>query len=60
MEFIPICVECDNFYWKDKCPYYNPIPHDIKNREAKCTYFSDGEYELFSAEAYPRKENKIE
>lgn len=53
MEFVPICLECKNFHTKDTCPYYDPIPHEIKNRETKCPYFSGGEYDLFSAEAKP-------
>lgn len=46
MEFIPICLECDNYQKKDYCPYYQPIPFEIKNREIKCNYFSGGRYDL--------------
>lgn len=47
MEFIPICLECNNFKQYDKCQYYEPIPQKIKNREVKCPHFSGGDYELF-------------
>lgn len=55
MEFIPICIECNYFQNGNSCPFYKPIPHEIKNREVRCPYFSGGEYELFTADAYPDK-----
>lgn len=56
MEFIPICVECNNFRDGDKCPFFAPIPHEIKNREIKCPHFTGGVYDLFTADAYPETE----
>jgi hypothetical protein len=50
MEFIPLCLECDNYKNKDYCPYYQPIPYKIKNRETECVYFSEGKYELIGKE----------
>lgn len=56
MEFIPICIECNHFQNGNSCQFYKPIPHEIKNREVRCPYFSGGEYELFTADAYPDEE----
>lgn len=50
MEFVPICLECDNFRKGDRCRFFEPIPHEIKNRENRCPHFSGGEYDLFTAE----------
>lgn len=50
MEFVPICLECDNFKKCDYCRFFEPIPHKIKNRETQCPYFSGGEYDLFADE----------
>lgn len=55
MEFVPICLECNNFKQCDKCQYYKPIPQKIKNREVKCPHFFSGDYELFIA--VPKNEN---
>lgn len=58
MEFVPICLECNHFKKINYCPFYNPIPHEIKNREINCRYFSGGEYGLFTSEARPKTEEK--
>ena len=58
MEFVPICIECDHFRKSDYCPFYQPIPHEIKNRETKCPHFSGGEYDLFTADAHPKEDHK--
>ena len=54
MEYIPICLECENFKKGDKCKYFDPIPFKIKNRETRCKYYSGGEYELYGKNAYPK------
>ena len=56
MEFIPICLECEYFQKGNRCKFYNPIPHEIKNREKRCSYFSDEGYELFTEEVYSDEE----
>ena len=48
MEFVPVCLECNNFKENDKCRYYRPIPFSIKNLEKKCPHFTGGEYELLN------------
>lgn len=50
MEFIPICLECENFKSKDKCKYFRKIPDEIKLRIKRCKWYSNGEYELFLPE----------
>lgn len=55
MEFIPICLECENFIKGDKCKIYGIPPFDIKNREKKCPHFTGGEYDLFTKESQPEK-----
>lgn len=54
MQFIPICLDCDNFKEKDYCPYYQPIPFEIKNREKECPYFTGGKYDLLAKDAYKK------
>lgn len=56
MEFTPICLECGYFQKGDKCPYFEVIPHKIKNREKECPHFSGGEHELFVIK--PQKDEK--
>ena len=57
MEFVPICLYCENFHEKDKCEYFKPIPHEIKNREIKCKYYTgENNYPLYSADSKPQKE----
>lgn len=58
MEFIPICLECEHFRRGNKCRFFELIPHKIKNREEKCPYFSGGDYELFTSDAYPNEDNQ--
>ncbi len=50
MEFVPICLECENFERGDKCKYFPKIPDEIKLRIKRCKWYSEGEYELFLAE----------
>jgi len=58
MEFIPICLNCENFKKNDKCPYYRPIPFEIKNREKRCNYYKGDEdfYPLYWNDSKPKGE----
>lgn len=58
MQFIPICLECDNFKNKDICTVYGTPPFNIKNREKRCPYFTGGKYVLYTKESKPEKEKK--
>ena len=62
MEFIPICLECDNFKNRNKCPHYVEIPFEIKNRERRCDLYSGEEmdYVLYSKDAYGRDRNGVQ
>ena len=53
MEFIPICLECENFKNGDKCPFFEPIPTAIKNREIRCEHYSgdDSDYVLYTKDS---------
>lgn len=46
MEFVPICMDCDNFKKGDKCKYFGTPPFEIKYTEKRCPYYTGGEYEL--------------
>ena len=61
MQFIPICLECENFITSDKCKIYGVPPFEIKNRETKCPHFTGGEYDLFTKESHIKKtaDNKM-
>lgn len=50
MQCIPLCLDCKNWGANDKCPYYTPIPPEIKLREQLCTHYTGGEYTVFSGE----------
>lgn len=52
MEYIPICMECHRFQEGDRCPFFEVIPFEIKNRETECPYFDGGEYILYGKDAY--------
>ena len=58
MEFIPICLECNHFENGDKCPYYDEIPINIKNRETRCDKYSGDEtnYILYTKDSKPQTE----
>ena len=60
MEFIPICLECENFKVENKCPLYNVIPHAIKNRENRCEHYKgdDPDYVLYTRDSKPDAEEE--
>jgi hypothetical protein len=53
MQFIPICLECDNFKNQDVCIVYKTPPFEIKNREKRCPHFTDEEYVLYTKDSEP-------
>lgn len=57
MQFVPICLECDNFKKGDICKVYGTPRFDVKNREKNCQYFTGGKYTLYTKEAYPGANN---
>lgn len=58
MQFIPICLECENFKKVNVCTVYGKPPFDIKSREKRCPCFTGGEYALYTADSNPRERNK--
>jgi hypothetical protein len=53
MQFIPICLECDNFKNRDVCIVYKTPPFEIKNREKRCPHFTGEEYVLYTKDSEP-------
>lgn len=58
MQFIPICLECENFKKGNVCTVYETPPFEIKNREKHCPHFTGGEYVLYTKESEPEKVKK--
>ena len=58
MQFIPICLECENFKKWNVCTVYGASPFEIKNREKNCPHFTGGEYVLYTKESEPEKVKK--
>ena len=58
MQFIPICLECDNFKNGNVCTVYGTPTKKKKNREKHCPYFTGGEYVLYTKESEPEKVKK--
>ena len=61
MQFVPICLECDNFKKGNVCNVYGTPPFEIKNREKKCPHFTGGKYVLYTKESEPERiSNRVE
>ena len=58
MQFIPICLECENFKKVNVCTVYGTPPFEIKNREKHCPHFTGGEYVLYTDDSKPTEKNK--
>ena len=58
MQFIPICLECENFKKVNVCTVYGTPPYEKKNREKHCPHFTGGEYGLYRDDRKQKKKNK--
>ena len=58
MQFIPICLECENFKKGNICTVYGTPPFEIKNREKHCPDFTGGEYVLYTDDSKQMEQNK--
>lgn len=54
MQFMPICLECENFEKNDVCKVYGIPPFEIKERKRRCKYFTGGEYTLYNLDEYKK------
>lgn len=55
MEFVPICLECENFENGGKCSFFGEAPQAIKNREIRCEHYhgDDVNYVLYTRDSKP-------